>query len=91
MVFVHCETTTGLLNPLEELASLGVRYDISALVDAMSSFAVYEIDMVKLGIDASAASSNKCLEGLPWLSFVIARKSIIEASQGNSTSHILIL
>jgi len=87
VVFVHCETTTGVLNPLEDLVTLIKSYGKKVLVDAMSSFAAYEIDMPDLDIDAMAASSNKCLEGLPGLSFVIAKKSVLEASCGNSLSH----
>ncbi|MCL2881751.1 MAG: 2-aminoethylphosphonate--pyruvate transaminase [Coriobacteriia bacterium] len=89
VIFVHCETTTGVLNPLEALAKLAKSYGKKVLVDAMSSFAAYEIDMLNLDIDALAASSNKCLEGLPGLSFVIAKKSLLEASEGNSLSHSL--
>lgn len=89
IVFVHCETTTGLINPLEALAKLAKSYGKKVFVDAMSSFAAYDIDMPGLGIDALAASANKCLEGLPGLAFVIARKKLIEESSGNSLSHSL--
>ena len=89
IVFVHCETTTGIVNPLEDIARLAKAYKKKVLVDAMSSFAAYDIDMSGLGIDALAASSNKCLEGLPGLSFVIAKKSMIEKSEGRSYSHSL--
>ena len=89
VVFVHCETTTGVLNPLEEITRLAKTYEKKVLVDAMSSFAAYEIDMPGLGIDALAASSNKCLEGLPGLSFVIAKKALLDSSKGNSDSHSL--
>ena len=89
VVFVHCETTTGVLNPLAELTKLAKSHGKKVLVDAMSSFAAYEIDMPSLDIDALAASSNKCLEGLPGLSFVIAKKSLLETCRGNSRSHSL--
>lgn len=89
VVFVHCETTTGVINPLEELVKLAKAYGKKVLVDAMSSFAAYDIDMPGLDIDALASSSNKCLEGLPGLSFVIAKKTLIEESRGNSPSHSL--
>ncbi len=89
VVFVHCETTTGVLNPLEELTKLAKRYNKKVFVDAMSSFGAYEIDMVGLDIDALAASANKCLEGLPGISFVIAKKELLEQSKGNSPSHSL--
>jgi len=86
---VHCETTTGVLNPLEEIVRLAKSYGKKVLVDAMSSFAAYEIDMPGLDIDALAASSNKCLEGLPGLSFVIVKKTLLDESKGNSYSHSL--
>lgn len=83
---VHCETTAGVINPLEELAKVTKKYGKKFLVDAMSSFAAYEIDMPALGIDALSSSANKCLEGVPGLSFVVAKKSLLEASRGNSQS-----
>ncbi len=89
VVFVHCETTTGIINPLAELTKLAKSYGKKVFVDAMSSFAAYDIDMPGLDIDALAASSNKCLEGLPGLAFVIVKKALIEASCGNSMSHSL--
>ena len=89
IIFVHCETTTGILNPLEKIARLAKAYGKKLMVDAMSSFGAYEINMPDCGIDALAASSNKCLEGVPGLAFVIARKSLIEKSAGQSYSHSL--
>lgn len=89
VVFVHCETTTGLINPLEELVSTAKRFGKRVLVDAMSSFGAYDIPIAVLDIDALASSANKCLEGLPGLAFVIAKKSLLEASKGNSLSHSL--
>jgi 2-aminoethylphosphonate-pyruvate transaminase len=56
------------------------------LIDAMSSFGAYGIDMAGLDIDALTSSSNKCIEGLPGLSFVVAKKRLIEESEGNSPS-----
>ena len=89
VAFAHCETTTGVLNPLEELVKLSKSYRKKVFVDAMSTFAAYDIDMPGLDIDALAASSNKCLEGLPGLSFVIAKKKLLEKSEGRSHSHSL--
>ena len=89
VVFVHCETTTGVLNPLANIAKIAKAYGKKVLVDAMSSFAAYDIDMPGLDIDALAASSNKCLEGLPGLSFVVGKKDWIEKSGGRSQSHSL--
>ena len=89
VVFVHCETTSGIINPLNEITELAKSFGKKVLVDAMSSFAVYEIDMPALDIDALAASSNKCLEGLPGLSFVVAKKTLLEESGGRAFSHSL--
>jgi len=89
VVFVHCETTTGVLNPLDDITKLVKSYGKKVLIDAMSSFAAYEIDMPGLDVDALAASSNKCLEGLPGLSFVIVKKVFIKESHGKSLSHSL--
>lgn len=89
VIIVHCETTTGVLNPLDELARVAKARGCRVLVDAMSSFAAYPIDMNSLDIDALASSSNKALEGLPGLSFVVAKRSLIEESKGRSRSHCL--
>ncbi|MDI9470641.1 MAG: 2-aminoethylphosphonate--pyruvate transaminase [Bacillota bacterium] len=89
VVFVHCETTTGVINPLEELTRLAKAHGKKVLVDAMSSFAAYEIDMPGLDIDALASSANKCIEGLPGLAFVIAKRTLLEECRGRSLSHSL--
>ncbi|MCL1913397.1 MAG: 2-aminoethylphosphonate--pyruvate transaminase [Eubacteriaceae bacterium] len=89
VVFVHCETTTGVINPLGKLAKIAKSYGKKVFVDAMSSFAAYDIDMPGLDIDALAASSNKCLESLPGLSFVVVKKELVEKSEGQSQSHSL--
>jgi 2-aminoethylphosphonate--pyruvate transaminase/phosphonoacetaldehyde hydrolase len=89
VVFVHCETTTGVINPIEEITKLAKLYGKKVLVDAMSTFAAYDIDMPGLDIDALGASSNKCLEGLPGLSFVVVKKTLLEKSEGQSYSHSL--
>ena len=88
VVCVHCETTTGVLNPLDEIVTTAKSYGKIVLVDAMSSFGAYDIDMPGLDIDALAASANKCLEGLPGLAFVIAKKTVIENAV-HSASHCL--
>jgi len=89
VVFVHCETTTGVINPLEEITKLAKSYGKKVFVDAMSTFAAYDIDMPGLDIDGLGASSNKCLEGLPGLSFVVVKKSLLKKSEGQSHSHSL--
>jgi len=83
---VHCETTSGILNPLEEIAEVVSKHDRGLLIDAMSSFGALPLDVEGLPCEALMASSNKCLEGVPGMGFVIARKSALEAAQGNAHS-----
>lgn len=83
---VHCETTSGLLNPLEDIAAVTDRHHRGLLIDATSSFGAIPLDARTTPFDALAASANKCLEGVPGLAFVIARRSLIEAAAGNAHS-----
>ena len=83
---VHLETSAGLLNPLDDIAALCARHGKSLIVDAMSSFGALPIDVSRGGIDAVISASGKCLEGVPGMGFVIVRKSLLEASAGNSRS-----
>jgi 2-aminoethylphosphonate-pyruvate transaminase len=83
---VHCETTSGIRNPIAEIAALAARYGKSLLVDAMSSFGAIPLDASRLTCDAIAASSNKCIEGVPGLGFVICRKTALEAANGQATT-----
>jgi len=76
---VHHETTTGLLNPVGEIGQVAAKHGCSLIVDAMSSYAGEELNVVADNIDFMASSSNKCLQGLPGLSFVIARRDALEA------------
>jgi 2-aminoethylphosphonate-pyruvate transaminase len=86
---VYCETTSGILNPISELAALVRRHGKSLLVDAMSAFGALPLDVTQTPFDAVAASSNKCIEGVPGLGFVICRKSVLEKTQGNATTLVL--
>ncbi|MGF6753603.1 2-aminoethylphosphonate--pyruvate transaminase [Paraburkholderia sp. GAS42] len=83
---VHLETSAGLLNPLDEIAALCQRHGKSLIVDAMSSFGALPIDLRNGGIDALVSASGKCLEGVPGMGFVIVRRSVLEASEGQSPS-----
>jgi 2-aminoethylphosphonate-pyruvate transaminase len=83
---VHCETTSGIRNPLEEIARVTAQARRVLLVDAMSTFGALPIDVKALPAAAVAASSNKCLEGVPGVSFCIASGAILEASAGNAHS-----
>jgi 2-aminoethylphosphonate-pyruvate transaminase len=86
---VQCETTSGILNPIAEIARLAERHGKGMLVDAMSAFGALPLDVQSIKVDAIAASSNKCIEGVPGLGFVIARKAALEATKGNATTLVL--
>src|SRR5258708_31509896 len=86
---VHCETTSGILNPITEIAGLVARHGRRMLVDSMSAFGALEIDARKIHYDAMAASSNKCLEGVPGLGFVVCRKTALAECKGNATTLVL--
>jgi 2-aminoethylphosphonate-pyruvate transaminase len=83
---VHCETTSGILNPIEAVAEIVRSRGRALLIDAMSAFGALPLDMAALGAVAVAASSNKCLEGVPGMGFVIARRDALEAAKGNAHS-----
>jgi 2-aminoethylphosphonate-pyruvate transaminase len=83
---VHCETTSGILNPIEDIAKVTARHGRSLLIDSMSGFGALPIDGRELSFDALVASSNKCLEGVPGIGFVVARKSTLEARAGSARS-----
>jgi 2-aminoethylphosphonate-pyruvate transaminase len=83
---VHCETSTGILNPLADIAAVVARRGKSLIVDAMSSFGALPIDARSVAFDALVAASGKCVEGPPGMGFVIARRTALERSAGNSTS-----
>jgi len=86
IAMVHCETTTGLLNPLDAVAALATRHGKALLVDAMSSFGALPIDLRCFPVTAVMASSNKCLEGVPGLGFALIEKATLLAASGNSPS-----
>ena len=86
VALVHCETSTGILNPLDEVAQVVARHGKGLIVDAMSSFGALEIDARRTPFDAVVAASGKCLEGPPGMGFVIVRRAVLERSEGNSHS-----
>lgn len=86
IAMVHCETTTGMLNPLAEVAALARRYHKHYIVDAMSSFGAITLDVAALNIDYLISSANKCIQGVPGFAFVIARRAALETCAGRSRS-----
>lgn len=83
---VHCETTTGVLNPLKEIAHLVKMHGKKLIVDAMSSFGGVPLDVHELGIDFLISSANKCIQGVPGFGFIIARCSELLHCKGVSKS-----
>jgi 2-aminoethylphosphonate-pyruvate transaminase len=86
VVVVHCETTTGLLNPVEGVARVAAARGRRVLVDAMSSFGAVPLDAEVWGLDAVVSSANKCIEGVPGFSFAVVRRSTLAGSEGNAHS-----
>ncbi len=86
VILIHCETGTGVENPLAAIAGVCERHGKGLIVDAMSSFAALPIDARQIRFDALIAASGKCLEGVPGMGFVFLRKAILEGCAGNSQS-----
>ena len=86
VAFVHCETTTGILNPIKELSHIVKMHGKKLIVDAMSSFGGVPLDVQELGIDFLISSANKCIQGVPGFGFIIARRSELMACKGVSRS-----
>jgi 2-aminoethylphosphonate-pyruvate transaminase len=84
--FIHCETGTGVLNPLPAVSEICARHGKGLIVDAMSSFAALPIDARELRFDALVAASGKCLEGVPGMGFVFVRNEAMAAAAGRSHS-----
>ncbi|MFO0889174.1 MAG: 2-aminoethylphosphonate--pyruvate transaminase, partial [Isosphaeraceae bacterium] len=77
---------TGILNPLEPIGEVVRRHGRSLIVDAMSSFGAIPIDVRQVGIDYLVSSANKCIEGVPGFSFILARRAALEATAGHARS-----
>lgn len=83
---VHCETTTGILNPIDAVGRVTRKHGRTYIVDAMSSFGALPIDFEACGIDYLVSSANKCIEGVPGFSFVICRRTVLLACEGFARS-----
>jgi 2-aminoethylphosphonate-pyruvate transaminase len=86
VAIVHCETTTGLVNPIEEVGRVVKRLNRVYFVDAMSSFGAIPLSLPQAGIDYVVSSANKCLEGVPGFSFALARRAALVATEGFARS-----
>jgi 2-aminoethylphosphonate-pyruvate transaminase len=83
---IHCETSTGIENPLAEIAAVVARHGKGLIVDAMSSFGALPIDARSTPFDALIAASGKCVEGPPGMGFAFVRRAVLERCAGRSTS-----
>lgn len=83
---VHCETTTGIVNPIKEIGRIVVKSGAKYFVDAMSSFGAVPIDLVECGIDYLVSSANKCIEGVPGFSFVLCKLNSLNETAGYARS-----
>ena len=81
---VHCETTSGILNQVEEIGHVVHGAGAIYIVDAMSSFGAVPIDMASSHIDFLISSANKCIEGVPGFGFVLARRAALDSAKGNA-------
>jgi 2-aminoethylphosphonate-pyruvate transaminase len=83
---VHCETSTGILNPIEEIAAVCQRFSKGLLIDTVASFGAVEIDARKLRFDALTISSNKCMQGVPGIGWTVVHKQVLENAKGQCAS-----
>lgn len=86
VIVVHCETTTGMLNPIDEISKIVKSYQKVFMVDAMSSFGGIAMDIDTLQIDYLVSSANKCIQGVPGFGFVIAKTEELKKCKGNARS-----
>lgn len=86
VIVVHCETSSGILNPVAEIAAAVASRGRKLLIDSMSAFGALELDVSVIPYEAMVSSANKCIEGVPGFGFVIARTEALEAARGNSHS-----
>ena len=86
VVAIHCETSSGILNPIEEIALATEAAGRKLLVDSMSAFGAIELSPATIRYEAMVSSANKCIEGVPGFGFILARASALAEAEGNSAS-----
>ena len=86
VAIVHCETTTGIFNPVAEIGAIVTEYGRTYFVDAMSSFGAVPLNLAEAQVDFLVSSANKCIEGVPGFSFVLARRAALLAAEGYARS-----
>jgi len=86
LAVVHCETSTGIRNPLEAVAAVAARARVPLLVDAMSTFGALPVDARRTPFTALVASANKCLQGVPGVGFALVERTALAAARGRAPS-----
>ena len=86
VLVIHCETSSGILNPLEEIADVVKSANRKLLIDSMSAFGAVPVDPERVDFEAMVSSANKCIEGVPGFGFVFAKLSALAEAQGNCHS-----
>ncbi|MCP4183507.1 MAG: 2-aminoethylphosphonate--pyruvate transaminase [Hyphomicrobiales bacterium] len=86
VVAIHCETSSGILNPIDEISQATYGAGRKLLIDSMSAFGAVPLEADKIQYEAVVSSANKCIEGVPGFGFIIARKCELQAAKGNSHS-----
>lgn len=89
LVIVHCETTTGILNPIESFGALSKKYGVQYIVDSMSAFGAVPVDLSVCNIDFLISSSNKCIEGVPGFSFILAKTVALNSCKNQADTLVL--
>ena len=86
VVAVHCETSSGILNPIEDIAAATAQAGRKLLIDSMSAFGAVPLDARTVPYEAFVSSANKCIEGVPGFGFIVARKTALQEAAGRSHS-----
>ncbi len=86
VIAIHCETSSGILNPVAEISEAVHARGRKLLIDSMSAFGAVDLDVTRIRCEAVVSSANKCIEGVPGFGFVIARRTELQAAKGNCHS-----
>ena len=84
VALVHCETTSGIMNPVAEIGAVAKAAGCVYFVDSMSAFGGVEFDFSACEIDFLVSSANKCVQGVPGFGFALCRRTALEATEGYS-------
>jgi len=82
LAVIHCETTSGVINPVTEIGAVAAKHKLTYIVDSMSAFGAVPVDIARAQIHFLVSSSNKCIEGVPGFSFIIAQAEKLQLCKG---------